>query len=51
MDFSRPIRRLTENEALKLLRPAKPAIPATPNLSTGWLARLIALFSTLIRRS
>ncbi|WP_235003884.1 lysozyme [Jhaorihella thermophila] len=51
VDFSRPIRRLTENEALKLLRPAKPAIPATPNLSTGWLARLIALFSTLIRRS
>ncbi|SLN50847.1 Phage lysozyme [Pseudoruegeria aquimaris] len=51
VDFSRPIRRLTEDEALELLRPANPAIPATPNLPTGWLARLIALFSILIRKA
>lgn len=51
VDFSRPIRRLTEDEALELLRPAKPAIPATPDPPTSWPARLIALFSTLIRKA
>ncbi|MEC3860135.1 lysozyme [Mesobacterium sp. TK19101] len=48
VDFSRPIRRLTEDEALELLRPAKPAIPDPP---TSWLARLIALFSNLIPKA
>ena len=51
VDFSRPIRRLTEDDALELLRPVKPAIPATPNLPTGWLARLVAFFSTLMRKA
>ncbi|SHF32329.1 lysozyme [Ruegeria intermedia] len=48
VDFSRPIRRLTENRALALLRPAKPE--PSPNAPTGWVARLVAFFSTLIRR-
>jgi len=55
VDFSRPIRSLTENEALALLRPSpaprppvsKPAL----NAPTGWLARLAAFFSTLTRRA
>ncbi|KDB03218.1 lysozyme [Defluviimonas sp. 20V17] len=51
VDFSRPIRRLTETQALDLLRPAKPAISATPNLPTGWLARLAAILRRLFRRS
>jgi lysozyme len=57
VDFSRPIRRLTEDEALALLRPAgvpvsKPSVPAaTPEPAIGWLARLTAFFSTLIRRA
>src|SRR6056297_3427652 len=44
VDFSRPIRRLTDSEALALLRPAVVAPPPisepAPNLPTGWLARL-----------
>lgn len=56
VDFSRPIRRLTEDEALALLRPeatsvpaavvstAVPAIPAAPTL----LSRLTAFLTTLI---
>ncbi|WP_235003894.1 lysozyme [Jhaorihella thermophila] len=48
VDFSRPIRRLTENRALALLRPAKPE--PSSNAPTGWVARLVAFFSTLIRR-
>ncbi|WP_425099341.1 lysozyme [Tropicibacter sp. S64] len=57
VDFSRPIRRLTENEALVLLRPAcvpipRPSVPsATPEPAISWLARLNAFFSTLIRRA
>lgn len=57
VDFSRPIRRLTENEALALLRPAgvpvsRPSVPAaTPEPAIGWLARLSAFFSTLIRKA
>jgi lysozyme len=57
VDFSRPIRRLTEDEALALLRPAgvpvsKPSVPAaTPEPAIGWLARLTAFFSTLIRKA
>lgn len=57
VDFSRPIRRLTEDEALALLRPAstpvpKPSVPAaTSGPAIGWLARLSAFFSTLIRKA
>ena len=49
VDFSRPIRRLTENEALAILRPVKP--DPSPNTPTGWLARLVTFLSTLIRRT
>lgn len=55
VDFSRPIRRLTEEEALSLLRPSP--LPRQPDLDpeidapTGWLAKLAAFFSTLIRRA
>lgn len=55
VDFSRPIRRLTEEEALALLRPSP--LPRQPDLDpetdapTGWLAKLAAFFSTLIRRA
>ncbi|SIS76595.1 lysozyme [Phaeovulum vinaykumarii] len=57
VDFSRPIRRLTEDEALALLRPAgvpvsSPSVPAaTHEPAIGWLARLSAFFSTLIRKA
>jgi lysozyme len=63
VDFSRPIRRLTEAEALDLLRPQPallpsvpqpappaPAAPQQPVPAPGWLARLTDLFATLIRR-
>ena len=49
VDFSRSIRRLTENEALDLLRPVKPG--PSPNTPTGWLARLVDFLSALIRRT
>ena len=57
VDFSRPIRRLTETEALALLRPANlsapppmptPTQPSAP--PSGWLARLAAFFSNFTRR-
>ena len=57
VDFSRPIRRLSEDEALALLRPAgvpvpRASVPAvTPEPAIGWLTRLTAFFSTLIRRA
>jgi lysozyme len=55
VDFSRPIRRLTEDEALALLRrpptPRPPVRDPEPDTPTGWLARLVAFFSTLIRRA
>lgn len=64
VDFSRPIRRLTEAEALALMRPqaaptklSVPAEPAEPAVSPepipplGRLSRLAAFFSTLIRRA
>jgi lysozyme len=50
VDFSRPIRRLAESEALALLQPAKPDAPVTPT-PTGWLAWLAVFFATLIRRA
>ncbi len=51
VDFSRPVRRLTETQALALLRPADPAMPIIPDVPTGWFARLVTFLSTLIRRS
>jgi lysozyme len=54
VDFSRPIRRLTEDEALALARgpsPTPPVLAPSPTGPTGWLARLAAFFSTLIRRA
>ena len=55
VDFSRPIRRLTEDEALALLRPSPlprpPVLDPAPHAPTGWLVRLAAFFSTLIRRA
>ena len=49
VDFSRPIRRLTETQALDLLHPAKSGpSPITPS---GWLARLVDFLSILIRRT
>jgi len=51
VDFSRPVRRLAQSEALALLQPAKPDVPVTPHAPTSWLARLAAFFSTLIRRA
>jgi lysozyme len=56
VDFSRPIRRLTEDEALALARgpsptPTSPVLKPAPDTPTGWLARLVAYLSTLIRRA
>lgn len=51
VDFSQPIRRLAESEALALLQPAKPDVPGTTTTPSGWLARLAAFVSTLIRRT
>ncbi|MFN3280108.1 MAG: lysozyme [Tabrizicola sp.] len=54
VDFSRPIRRLTEDEALVLARepsPTPPVLDPAPHAPTGWLARLVGLFTTLIRRA
>ena len=57
VDFSRPVRRLAETEALALLRPAQaqsvpparpaPSAPARP----GWLAALLASLSSTFSRS
>jgi lysozyme len=60
VDFSKPLRRLTESEALELLRhkpghaaPTSVAAPAAsePADLSGWLTRLAALFSQLLRRA
>jgi len=53
VDYSRPVRRLSEEEALALLRSASPP-PVThpaPDASTGFLARLATILSRLLRRS
>ena len=59
VDFSRPVRRLTETEALALIRsldtPATPAPSLQPDVppdaTSGLLPRLVGLFTTLIRRA
>lgn len=55
VDFSRPVRRLTEAEALDLLRPTPELLPSVPepapDAPDGWLARLFGIFTTLIRRA
>ena len=58
VDFSRPIRRLTENEALALLRPeravsseSKQPIPPANKAQPSWLNRLVRFFSTLKRKA
>ena len=59
VDFSQPIRSLTEREALALMRPeqtapppaTEPAPEPAPDAPTGWLARLAAFLTTLIRRT
>lgn len=55
VDFSRPVRRLTEAEALDLLRPTpapQPSVPQpAPDAPASWLARLFGLLTTLIRRA
>lgn len=52
VDFSRPVRRLTEADALALLRPAgNGPTPVKPATTDTWLARLVAFLSNLVRRS
>jgi lysozyme len=54
VDFSRPIRRLSEAEALALMRPQEvpvPPVAPTPEVPACWLARLAALFANLTRRA
>ncbi|WP_149139762.1 lysozyme [Gemmobacter caeruleus] len=54
VDFSRPVHRLTEAEALDLIRPPTapgPKAPLQPDTPPGWLAQLVGLFTTLIRRA
>jgi lysozyme len=54
VDFSKPLRRLTESEALQLLRLGSPVVAPTdlePLNLPGWLVRLASLFSQLLRRA
>jgi len=55
VDFSRPVRRLAEQEALALLRPEPIAEPtsqvASASRPNGWLAALLASLSTAFQRS
>ena len=52
VDFSRPVRRLAESEALALLRPASLApSPTEPETPAGLLARVAATLTRLFRRS
>ncbi len=47
VEFSQPVRRLSEGAALTLLRPTPPA----PDAPTWFLARLAAIFTHLFKRS
>ena len=53
--FSRPIRRLSEAEALALMRPQSvpvpPVAPTAPEVPRSLLARLAAMFANLTRRA
>ncbi len=55
VDFSRPIRRLSEAEALALMRPqaapVAPLAPPQPDPPANWLARLAGAFANLTRRA
>lgn len=55
VDFSRPIQRLTEAEALAFMRPqpapSAPVMPQQPEPPASWLARLAAVFANLTRRA
>jgi lysozyme len=55
VDFSRPVRRLTEPQALALLRLPPAAEPSSQVVSTsrpgGWLAALLASLSAAFQRS
>ncbi|MFN3615669.1 MAG: lysozyme [Rubrimonas sp.] len=55
VDFSRPVRRLTEAEALALLRlpsvPQPSVLQPASDAPASWLARLFGLLTTLIRRA
>ena len=55
VDFSRPVRRLSEDQALALLRPTltppPPLSPSTPAAETSWLAQLATFLFSLIRRT
>jgi lysozyme len=53
VDFSRPIQRLSADEALSLLRPSRTPPPSAskPDAPTGWLARLVTILTRLFRRS
>ena len=53
VDFSRPIQRLSADEALSLLRPSRTPPPAAskPDAPTGWLARLVTILTRLFRRT
>lgn len=44
VDFSRPIRRLTEDEALALLRPASVPVPTQTIVAPSWWRRLLDHF-------
>ncbi len=55
VDFSRPVRRIGETEALALLRPA-PVPPPVPTAAAasrrpGWLAALVASLTAVLTRS
>ncbi len=50
VDFSRPVKRLTEDEALALLRSDDAPSADLPEVATGWLDRLAAFFSQILRR-
>ncbi len=52
VDFSRPFRRLSEQEALALIHPVSPPpSPAEPDPSTGLFGRLAAILARLFKRS
>lgn len=51
VDFSRPIRRLTETQALGLLRPGGRPDRTRSDAPTSWLTPLLSFFFTLIRRT